>query len=121
MMDKPPLARARTAAIWLTALTIALATMAFLMPLPEMPDDPIIHDKLAHALIFFTMALPALVVRLIWWPWLVLVALVYGALIEVIQPLTGRSFDLGDLAANLAGVALALVVAPLLRRVLVQR
>ncbi len=110
--------RARNVAIWLTGIGAALATLAFLMPLPDVEDVPLVNDKLVHAVIFCALSLPALVTGLARWPWVVSAALVYGLAIEVTQPLTGRSFDPVDVLANLTGVAVALAVAPWLRRVL---
>jgi VanZ family protein len=107
---------AQQVALWLTCLGLALATLLFLMPLPDVPQDVQINDKLVHAVIFLALSLPALVTRLLLPQWVLFGTVSYSFLIEVTQPLTGRGFDLMDIVANLSGVALALLIAPVLRR-----
>jgi len=46
-------------------------------------------------------------------------AVVLGVLLECVQPLTGRTFDLTDMAANAAGAGLGLVGMLLARRIAV--
>ena len=65
-------------------------------------------------------ALLTAALRLRSWGALMLAALgafLLGFVLECAQPLTGRSFDLADMAANTAGVAVGLVAIQLTRRI----
>jgi VanZ family protein len=72
--------------------------------IPQSPGPSLPHlDKLAHFLAFAALAAP-----LAWrhprhWWAVALGALAYGGLIEIIQPLTGRSAEFGDLLADALG------------------
>jgi hypothetical protein len=48
-------------------------------------------------------------------------AFLLGVVLEFIQPLTGRTFDLGDMAANGAGVATAVAAILLARSIAARR
>ncbi len=115
-MDTSKIILFRKLALWLTVLGVGVVTVLFLTPLPDVPETSLPIDKLAHVLLFCALTLPALVTGLARWPVVVVIAALYGLGIEFLQPLTGRSFELADMPANLTGVALALLVAPLLRR-----
>ena len=84
----------------LLALVIALLTLAPQAPGPEgIPG----LDKLAHFVAFAALAAP-----LAWryphlWRAVALAALAYGGLIEIVQPLTGRTAEWADLLADGAG------------------
>lgn len=115
-----PARRIRTYSILLTVAGVIVATVLFLSP--AIPGGaPKINDKLAHGIVFFALALPCLVAG---WParrWVIAGLVVYGGLIELVQPLAGRSRDLGDMLANLAGISAAILLAPILRRILPRR
>lgn len=118
-MDTPPRnTRFRFWAIWFTLVFIAIATVLLLLPVQNVPRAPQINDKLAHVLLFMVLTLPALVARLARAWFIVLSAAGYGIIIELIQPMTGRGFEYADILANLGGVAVALVLAPMVRRLL---
>lgn len=82
------------------ALAIALLTLIPQVPGPEgIPG----FDKLAHFMAFAVLAAP-----LAWryphlWRTVALATLAYGGLIEIIQPMTGRSAEWGDLLTDGAG------------------
>lgn len=40
----------------------------------------------------------------------IVMSLLFGVLIEFLQPLTGRHFEIADMGANLAGLLLSLVI-----------
>ncbi|MCL4067565.1 hypothetical protein M3484_13390 [Pseudomonas sp. GX19020] len=88
----------------IAALLLIAIGIGTLMPggaLPQMPGS----DKMQH---FGAFALVALVVTLLRPGWVLPVALVlvaYGGLIELIQPLVGRSRELADFVADSLGVA----------------
>ena len=48
--------------------------------------------------------------------WLIPAALVFGAAIELVQPLVGRSAEMADFAADVVGVACGLVLGLISRR-----
>lgn len=117
-------ARLRTLALLLTlGIATAIALLGLMPPraLPEAPGG----DKLHHFLAFAALVFPAAAVRPSVVLWLVPLAVGYGGLIELIQPMVGRQADWGDVAANAAGAvagaglgwaAHVLAVRPLLRR-----
>jgi VanZ family protein len=112
MLRTIPLAWRRWA-FWLCAL--AVLVLALMKPVHHMPT--LGWDKANHAFAFFVLA----VLGALAWPGRlarVLAALLaYGALIEVLQGLTGwRDAEWLDLVADAAGLLLAW---PLARRVLV--
>ena len=60
-------------------------------------------DKLHHFLAFGALAFPMAIARPRAAIWVVLVVLLYGALIDVIQPHVGRHGDVMDAIANAGG------------------
>jgi VanZ family protein len=113
-MDALTRARLRRLAIFLTLVGIIVATVLLLMPMSGTKPG-IIPDKLAHMIVFFGLALPALILPARRWRWVIAALAVYGGVIELIQPYLGREAAFLDWIANLAGLGLALAVAPLLR------
>lgn len=97
----------------ITALVIAILT---LMPPPE-TDAPPGPDKLYHLVAFLFLALPLAIIRPRWNLWLFVLFTAFGAAIEVIQPYVGRSRELADLVADMAGIAVAMVAGFAIRRV----
>ncbi|WP_354544094.1 VanZ family protein [Roseovarius sp. MBR-78] len=90
----------------LTALLTLAITLLTLMP--QMPGPAGIPglDKLAHGVAFAALCGP-----LAWryprmWRAVALAALAYGGVIEIIQPLTGRAAEWGDLLADGTGAFL---------------
>jgi len=116
---------------WVRVVTgaVAVAIVALsLLPVSQ-PHLPGLHfmDKILHALAYlclsfllFASQLPGPRPRIILVS--VLASLLLGGLIELIQPLTLRDRELGDLAADLAGAVagalLALALVGLLKRLL---
>lgn len=84
----------------LIALAICAATLAPPTGLPSVPGS----DKMHHVLAFLMLALPAALVspRLLWG--VVPLAALFGAGIELVQPLVGRSAELADWQADMAGL-----------------
>lgn len=101
----------------LTFYTVFLLWIAT-QPQPELPWVPLHWDKLRHAGAFFVLTFltlwslgytrfshPQRVKRILW---AVVYALFIGVLIEVLQiGIPGRTADLLDLAADVAGIAAA--------------
>jgi VanZ family protein len=48
--------------------------------------------------------------------WLIPAALVFGAAIELVQPLVGRSAEVADFVADIVGVACGLILGLIMRR-----
>jgi len=82
------------------ALVIALLT---LMPQAPGPEGIPGLDKLAHFAIFAALAAPVAWRDPHLWRIVALAALAFGGLIEMVQPLTGRSAEWADLLADGAG------------------
>lgn len=92
-------------------------TYALLAPVPDTPANGFPGlDKLVHFTMFFLIALPALSVAPRAWGWTVALVVVYGGMIEIVQPLFGRGRELGDFIANSFGAVCAIPAARLLAR-----
>ena len=90
-------------ALALTALLALVIALLTLTPQAPGPDGIPGFDKLAHFVAFAALSIPLCLRYPRLWRTLALTTLAYGGLIEIIQPLTGRSADWGDLLANGAG------------------
>lgn len=93
-------------------LVIAILT---LMP-PIQTDMPAGPDKLYHFVAFVALAVPLATVRPRWSVALFVLLTAYGAAIEILQPYVGRSRELADLIADMAGIACGIVLGVLVRR-----
>lgn len=82
------------------ACVIAVLT---LMPVPPGTGGFPGLDKLAHFVAFGVLAMPLSWRYPRFWGGIALLTLAYGGLIEMVQPLTGRQAEWGDLLANAAG------------------
>ncbi|WP_160144541.1 VanZ family protein [Pseudogemmobacter humi] len=85
----------------LAALATGVATLTPVAALPAVGGS----DKLHHMLAFTVLALPVALLRPRWMLQTALALALYGGLIELVQPFVGRSRDLMDWLANLAGIA----------------
>ncbi len=89
------------------ALLIGVLTLA---PTVPMPPGELPFDKIAHALAFMALVIPTAAL----WPrltvWVGLAAVLYGGLIEVVQPYAGRTAEVADLLADGAGVVLGVIL-----------
>lgn len=104
---------------WALMLTIVLGSaisISTLMPVTpvEMPSG---SDKLFHFVAFLALAFPLAVVRPRWSGWLFMAFSAFGGAIELIQPFVGRSRELADLFADMAGVACGMALGLLVGRV----
>jgi len=110
------------------AVWIALILLGSLLPRVP-PADAVVRFPgaayAAHAVAYAVLCcLAAWALRLGDWRRLLAAAAgasLLGLALECIQPLTGRAFDLADIAANAAGVAAGLAGALLARRLLTRR
>ena len=111
-MLRPLASRLLTPAALATIATLDMALVvgvATLTPLPKMVSVGG-SDKLHHVLAFIGLALPVSLLRPRWLPLAVVLLAAYGGAIELIQPLVGRSCELADWLADLAGIGLGAVI-----------
>jgi VanZ family protein len=106
--------------LWRALLLLLLISVAWLAFMPEPPDNHLPHgDKLNHLLAFGTLAAVARFSAAPGRRQAALAAvglLTYGGFIEIVQTqLAWRSGEWLDLLADVAGIALGLAVAALLR------
>ena len=97
-------------------ILLAVSVWLLLGPVTPRGGSLLVPDKLAHALLFAGLGVPLLLAKLTSDVRMLAVLALYGAGIEGIQPIFGRSRDLGDMLANIAGLAVALALAHLARR-----
>ena len=105
-----------------TAIALATITFASLSPRGSSGDPGAvgIPDSIAHivayaVVIFFRAATPS--ANLVWPGFAVLV---WSILIELLQPLVGRSANLHDVLANATGVIVGILIGYSLRRLLLR-
>lgn len=93
-------------AISATAVLASVIAVFTIAPLPDPQIGVPGSDKVHHLLAFAALAFPLSVARPRLAPWVVLGVVVYGGLIEIIQPHVGRQAEWGDLLADAAGAIL---------------
>ena len=100
------------------ATTIAALT---LIPQASMPVGPQGVDKVYHMIAFAALIFPTAMLR----PKKCLrfgrLAIVYGGIIETIQPVFGRSADMSDFWADGLGVAIGIFLGLAARRIFFER
>lgn len=104
--------------IW-AAITVALAAAIAYLTLVPRPPSPVQFphvDKLYHALAFAALVFPTTILRPRWWGRMAVLAIGYGALIELVQPLFGRDAEWLDLVFDGLGVAVGTLSGVLLLR-----
>jgi len=111
-MNKPLTSTHHALPRWSVALTVLIALgilWGTLKPPGSGGGSLPLNDKQFHALAFALLVLPLsfAVPRLI--PKLIVTALVFGAMIEVIQPSFGRSGEWADWLADAIGVILGIL------------
>ncbi|MDG1432002.1 MAG: VanZ family protein [Paracoccaceae bacterium] len=72
-------------------------------------------DKAYHAIAFFVLVVPGALVHRWAFLWLIPTATVFGAAIEIAQPYFGRSREIEDLYADIAGILAGIIVGTLIR------
>jgi VanZ family protein len=89
------------------ALTLLFAVQllwAFLTPVAQMPKAPEISDYIWHISIFAVLVIPLCTTLPKQRMKTAIAAILFGTLIEFIQPYFGRGFQVHDLGANALGV-----------------
>ena len=100
----------------LTLIVTAVLTVAMLWPIHQRPPGPDGSDKVVHLVAFAALAFPLARTGRIGLIPVFVGASAFGGLIELIQPSFGRSADMQDWIADIAGVALGIMLALLYRR-----
>ena len=98
----------------LTLIVTALLTVAMLWPIHQ--PTPNGSDKVVHLIAFAALAFPLARTGRFGLIPVFVGASTFGSLIEIIQPSFGRSADMQDWIADIAGVVLGIVFALLYRR-----
>lgn len=97
------------------SLFLAVPIAAFtLTPIPPGPPMLVGLDKVYHFLAFAVLVFPVIVTDTRRWAWVVPLAIVYGGLIELVQPYVGRSAEWLDFGANVSGVLAGAALAEIL-------
>ena len=94
----------------LTLIVTAVLTVAMLWPIHQPPPAPDGSDKVVHLIAFAALAFPLARTGRIGLIPVFVGASVFGGLIEVIQPSFGRSADMQDWIADIAGVGLGILL-----------
>ena len=100
----------------LTLIVTTVLTVAMLWPIHQLPPTPDGTDKFVHLMAFAALAFPLARTGRIGLIPVFVGASAFGGLIELIQPSFGRSADMQDWIADIAGVGLGIVLALLYRR-----
>ena len=100
----------------LTLIVTAVLTVALLWPITKPLPAPNGADKLVHLIAFAALAFPLARTGRIGLVPVFVGACGFGGVIELIQPSFGRSADMQDWIADIAGVGLGIVLALLYRR-----
>jgi len=100
---------------WTTLFMVALIAAGSFLPPGSVGDPgsyggPAYLDKLAHVLAYSAAVLPAASANFRMCMWAVMIVPPWAAVVELLQPLVGRSADIGDLVANIAGIVAGLVI-----------
>lgn len=100
-------------------LMLALIGVGSLTSVENLPQTPsLLSDKIQHFSGYLILTLFACFAsnRKIVWLLLVCISIGFGIAIEFIQPLTGRHFEVADMAANISGSAFAVLVSEVFRK-----
>ena len=101
----------------LLATALLAAVIAYLTLTPPRPAalDGLLSDKAYHAIAFAALIFPGALLYFRSLIWLIPAALVFGAAIELIQPLVGRSAEVADFVADVVGTACGLALGLIVR------
>ena len=96
--------------LYLTTLILLGIALGTLLPQDSLPSAPG-TDKLHHVVAFMALSFPVALIspKYIWA--IFALSLLYGASIEIIQPLVNRSGELLDFWSDAIGVAIGLTLA----------
>lgn len=106
----------RRVGIVLSLLALVILTVLLMLPSDKTPQAGTVFDKVLHAVAYFGLCLPVLLVWPAIWRWVLVLVALHGGVIELVQPMVGRSGELADVLANMIGAGLAVLVALWLNR-----
>jgi|GEM_PF-1677942 len=96
---------------WAQCTVVFLITITYLSLTPSGPQGPIDYaDKIYHCIAYAGLALPMALRKPTYWVGGMLGLVVFGGIIEVVQPYTGRSADWLDFIMNSVGVLIAVLI-----------
>ena len=96
-------------AMALTILMVSLICVGTLTPFSQAVEVPG-SDKWHHFVAFAVLTTPLICVKAAYWRIIVPFALIFGAVIEVMQPYLSRSGDIYDFYVNATGVLIGLII-----------
>ena len=99
----------------LTLIVTTVLTVAMLWPIHQPPAAPDGTDKIVHLIAFAALAFPLARTGRFGLIPVFFGASAFGGIIEVIQPSFGRSADMQDWIADIAGVVLGMMLGLLYR------
>lgn len=102
---EPASRRARRGWLLVSVALAGVIAVATLMPQSQMQVGPVGMDKLYHLLAFAALVFPTALLRPDCLTLVLVLAIGYGGLIELVQPLVGRSTEWADLLADAMGAA----------------
>lgn len=94
-------------------LAVAILILALAPPRPETSGG--INDKILHFTAFATLVLPCAIFLVRYLVWILPLALIFGGVIELLQPGFGREASWADFQADLLGVAAGAILGLVLR------
>ena len=100
----------------LTLIVTVTLTVAMLWPLDQPPPAPDVSDKLVHFIAFAALSFPLSRTGRFGLTPVFVGAIVFGGLIELIQPSFNRSADMNDWVADILGVVLGVLCGLIYRR-----
>ena len=100
----------------LTLIVTAVLAVAMLWPINQPPPAPDSSDKVVHFIAFAALAFPLARTGRFGLIPIFIATSAHGGIIEVLQPSFGRSADMQDWIAYIAGVGLGIMIALLYRR-----
>ena len=115
MAQNSPRNRVKIAADLMMALIAVSIVFLTLFYSSNSPAGPVWIDKFYHAVAFFVLVFPGALVHRWTFLWLVPLAILFGAAIEYVQPYFGRSREIEDLYADIAGILAGVIVGTLVR------
>lgn len=98
-----------------TILAVVIAYPTLTPPRLEAPGG-FLSDKASHVMAFAALIFPGALLYLRSLVWLIPATLIFGAAIELVQPLVGRSAEIADFVADIVGVACGLIFGLTMRR-----
>jgi len=111
----------RTAMAVTTLIALVIAGLTLAPSVSPPPASLDLSDKAYHAIAFATLVIPASIVFSGHVAWIASAVFLYGAAIEVVQPLVGRDAELADMAANSIGILIGIGIAWGIRTILQAR